>query len=105
MQNIITYVFLAVLTKSSKLLKFTYFKERFTALADNHVILEAPAMKVLKTCLALLLILPHSSVSFVSASDLPIIGISTIKETVNELIISFVMSGISITMNTYNLNN
>ena len=84
MQNIITYVFLAVLTKSSKLLKFTYFKERFTALADNHVILEAPAMKVLKTCLALLLILPHSSVSFVSASDLPIIGISTIKETVND---------------------
>jgi curli biogenesis system outer membrane secretion channel CsgG len=84
MQNIINYVFLAVLTKSSKLLKFTYFKERFTALADNHVILEAPAMKVLKTCLALLLILPHSSVSFVSASDLPIIGISTIKETVND---------------------
>ena len=41
-------------------------------------------MKTIKICLALLLILPHFSVSFVSASDLPIIGISTIKETVND---------------------
>ena len=56
----------------------------FIALAVKRSILGTPVMKILKACLALLLILPHFSVSFVSANDLPIIGISTIKETVND---------------------
>jgi len=38
-------------------------------------------------------------------SDEELLKLTELKETVNELIISFVMSGISITMNTYNLKN
>ena len=38
-------------------------------------------------------------------SDEELLKLTQLKETVNELIISFVMSGISITMNTYNLKN
>ena len=38
-------------------------------------------------------------------SDEELLELTHLKETVNELIISFVMSGISITMNTYNLKN
>lgn len=38
-------------------------------------------------------------------SDEELLKLTDLKETVNELIISFVMSGISITMNTYNLKN
>lgn len=38
-------------------------------------------------------------------SDEELLKLNELKETVNELIISFVMSGISITMNTYNLKN
>ncbi|MDB3937569.1 aminoacyl-tRNA hydrolase [Flavobacteriaceae bacterium] len=38
-------------------------------------------------------------------SDEELLKLTELKETINELIISFVMSGISITMNTYNLKN
>lgn len=38
-------------------------------------------------------------------SDEELLKLTELKETVNELIISFVMSGISITMNRYNLKN
>ena len=38
-------------------------------------------------------------------SDEELLELTHLKETVNKLIISFVMSGISITMNTYNLKN
>ena len=38
-------------------------------------------------------------------SDEELLKLTELKQTVNELIISFVMSGISITMNTYNLKN
>ena len=38
-------------------------------------------------------------------SDEELLQLDTIKETVSDLIYSFVMSGIPITMNTYNLKN